>query len=119
VNPLAIDPLSTFGMPLVDLVHLSADLGCEQVGMTMFSRGLWDPPLFPPFNLRDDPQLPAAIGVALRERGLTISFLDGFLIEPGKDIRRPAAASSGCWSTRCTTAARAPGRRTSPPSTRT
>jgi sugar phosphate isomerase/epimerase len=87
VNPLAIDPLSTFGMPPVDLVHLSADLGCEQVGMTMFSRGLWDPPLFPPFSLRDDPQLPAAIGAALRERGLTISFLDGFLIEPGKDIR--------------------------------
>jgi hypothetical protein len=75
VNPLAIDPLSTFGMPLVDLVQLSADLGCEQVGMTMFSRGLWDPPLFPPFNLRDDPQLPAAIGVALREGGLTISSL--------------------------------------------
>jgi sugar phosphate isomerase/epimerase len=87
VNPLAIDPLSTFGMPPVDLVHLSADLGCEQVGMTMFSRGLWDPPLFPPFNVRDDPQLPTAIGAALRERGLKISFLDGFLIEPGKDIR--------------------------------
>jgi sugar phosphate isomerase/epimerase len=87
VKPLAIDPLSTFGMPPVDLVHLSADLGCEQVGMTMFSRGLWDPPLFPPFNVRDDPQLPTAIGAALRERGLKISFLDGFLIEPGKDIR--------------------------------
>jgi sugar phosphate isomerase/epimerase len=37
--------------------------------------------------VRDDPQLPTAIGAALRERGLKISFLDGFLIEPGKDIR--------------------------------
>jgi sugar phosphate isomerase/epimerase len=87
VNPLAIDPLSTFGMPLPELVHLSADLGCEQVGMTAMSRGLWDPPLYPPFRLQDDPQLAKAIGAALRERGLTISFLDGFLIEPGKDIR--------------------------------
>jgi sugar phosphate isomerase/epimerase len=87
VNPLAIDPISTFGMPPVDLVHLAADLGCEQVGMTMFSRGLWNPPLFPPFSVRDAPELPAAIGAALRERGLTISFVDGFLIEPGKDIR--------------------------------
>jgi sugar phosphate isomerase/epimerase len=87
VNPLAIDPLSTFGMPLVDLVHLSADLGCEQVGMTMFSRGLWHPPLYPPFNVREDPGLPAAIGAALRERQLSISLVDGFLIEPGKDIR--------------------------------
>ena len=87
MNPLAIDPLSTFGLPLVDLVHLAADLGCEQAGMTMFSRGLWDPPMFPPFTVRDDPQLPAAIGAALRERGLTISFLDGFLVEPGRDIR--------------------------------
>lgn len=87
MNPLAIDPLSTFGMPLADLVHLSADLGCEQVGMTMFSRGLWDPPLFPPFDLREDPDAVAAIGAALRERELSISFLDGFLIEPDKDIR--------------------------------
>jgi len=87
MNPLAIDPLSTLGMPLVDLVHLSADLGCEQVGMTTFTRNIWDPPLFPPFNLRDDPSLPGAIGAALQERGLTISFLDGFLIFPDQDIR--------------------------------
>jgi sugar phosphate isomerase/epimerase len=87
MNPLAIDPLSSFGMPLVDLVHLSADLGCEQVGMTAFTRNIWNPPLFPPYNVRDDPGLPGAIGAALRETGLTISFLDGFLIFPDKDIR--------------------------------
>lgn len=37
MNPVAIDPLSTLGVTLVDLVHLAADLGREQVGMTMVS----------------------------------------------------------------------------------
>src|ERR1700742_4054119 len=87
MNPLAIDPLSTLGMPLPDLIHLSADLGCEQVGMTMMSRPIWNPPLFPPYNVREDPSLQRAIKAALAETGLTISFLDGFLIFPDHDIR--------------------------------
>ncbi len=91
MNLIAVDPLSTFGLPPVDLVHLSADLGCERVGLTMFSRALWDPPLYPAFNIREDQQLPRAIASALRERGLSISFVDGFLIEADKDIRERAA----------------------------
>jgi hypothetical protein len=87
LNLIAVDPLSTFGLPPVDLVHLSADLGCERVGLTMFSRALWDPPLYPAFNIREDPALPRAIANALQERGLSISFVDGFLIEADKDIR--------------------------------
>ena len=90
INPLAIDPLSTFGMPPPDLVHLSADLGCEQVGMTMFTRLKWNPPFYPEFSLRDDQALQRELAAALRERGITISFVDGFLIEPGKDIRERA-----------------------------
>ena len=53
MNPLAIDPVSTFGMPPVDLIHLSADLGGERVGITMFTRLKWDPPFYPEFSVRD------------------------------------------------------------------
>jgi hypothetical protein len=40
-------------MPPVDLIHLSADLGCERVGITMFTRLKWDPPFYPEFSVRD------------------------------------------------------------------
>ena len=90
MNPLAIDPLSTFGMPPVELIHLSADLGCERVGITMFTRLKWDPPFYPEFSVRDDQTLQRKMAAALRERGVMISFVDGFLIEQGKDIRERA-----------------------------
>jgi sugar phosphate isomerase/epimerase len=77
-------------MPPVDLINLSADLGCERVGLTMFNRLKWDPPFYPGFSIRDDPPLQREIATALQERGISISFVDGFLIEPDKDIRERA-----------------------------
>jgi sugar phosphate isomerase/epimerase len=90
MNPLAVDPISTFGMPPVELIHLSADLGCERTGMTMFTRLKWDPPFYPEFAIRGDRELQRKMAAALKEREITISFVDGFLIEPGKDIRERA-----------------------------
>lgn len=90
MNPLAIDPLSTFGMPPVGLIQLSADLGCERVGMTMFTRLKWDPPFYPEFSIRDDQTLQRKMAAALRDRGTAISFVDGFLIEQDSDIRERA-----------------------------
>jgi sugar phosphate isomerase/epimerase len=87
VNPVAIDPLSTFGMNPVDLVHLAADLGCEQVGMQMRNSLRFDPPFYPDFSVKDDPALPGRVRAALKERELSLSFVDGFLIEADKDIR--------------------------------
>src|SRR6201995_2596335 len=87
MNPLAVDPLSTLGMPLPDLVHLSPARGCERVGMTRAPRPIWNPPLYPPYNVREDPSLQRAVKAALKATGLTISFLDGFLIFPDQDIR--------------------------------
>lgn len=78
-------------MPPVDLINLSADLGCERVGMTMFNRLKWDPPFYPGFSIRDDPSLRRGIAAAMHERDISISFVDGFLIEPDKDIRERAA----------------------------
>jgi sugar phosphate isomerase/epimerase len=85
MNPLAIEPLSLFGMPPVEHVHLAADLGCEHVALGM-SGVPWDPPFFSPFSLRDDPQLRVATKTALRDRGITISLADGFLVREGEDV---------------------------------
>jgi hypothetical protein len=54
MNPRAVDPVNTFGMPPVDRIHLCADRGCEQVGMTMFRRLKSDRPFYPEFSIREE-----------------------------------------------------------------
>jgi len=85
VERLAIEPLSVFGLPPVAFVHLAADLGLRYIGITL--RALPNPYGYEPFSLVDDAVLRRETVAALRDRGVTISLGDGFVLREGDDLR--------------------------------
>jgi sugar phosphate isomerase/epimerase len=91
MDRLGIEMLCVFGMPPVEYVHLTADLGCRYIttGLVGFA------PLktlgYQPFSLRDDPGLRRELLAAMDDRGVSISLGEGLLIAPGVDVRSYAA----------------------------
>ena len=82
---LSIEPLSVMGLPPVDYVDLAADLGLRYVAITLSA--MPNPYGYPPFSLRDDLALRRETLAALRDRGVTVSLGDGFVLRPGMDMR--------------------------------
>lgn len=83
MNRLGIEFLSVFGMNPVDHVHLAADLGCACIstGLTQY------PPDDEPWSLRDDAALRRETIAAMRDRGVSISLGEGFIVRPGVEMR--------------------------------
>lgn len=78
---LGIGFLSGFGLPPIDFVNLTADLGCGY--MSAVVRGLPLAPLgYAPFSLKDA-ALRRDVRGAMADRGVAISLGDGFLVLPG------------------------------------
>ena len=89
MDRLAIGFLGGFGLPPVEFVNLTADLGCGQ--MSTVVRGLPLVPLgYPPYSLKDA-KLRRDVLAAMNHRGVTISLGDGFLVLPGADMHTFAA----------------------------
>lgn len=84
MDRLGIGFLGGFGLPPVEFVDLTADLGCRY--MSAVVRGL---PLvslgYPPFSLKDA-ALRRDVRAAMNHRGVAISLGDGFLILPGAEM---------------------------------
>lgn len=80
-----IEFISVFGLPPVEFVHMAADLGCTHI-----STGLQPMPGNPhgyaPWSLLNDGELRRSMQRALRERGVSVSLGEGFLIRPGTNI---------------------------------
>jgi sugar phosphate isomerase/epimerase len=91
MDRLGIEMLCVFGMPPVEYVHLTADLGCRYIttGLVRFA------PLkaleYPPFSLRDDPRLRQELIAAMDDRGVSLALGEGLLIAPGVEVRSYAA----------------------------
>ena len=86
MDRLGIGFLGGFGLPPVEFVDLTADLGCRY--MSAVVQGAPLVPLgYPPFSLKDDAALRRDVLAAINHRGVTISLGDGFLVLPGADIR--------------------------------
>ncbi len=84
VDRLGIGFLGGFGLPPVEFVNLTAELGCRH--MSVVVRGAPLVPLgYRPYSLRDAP-LRRDILAAMRERDVTISLGDGFLVLPGAEM---------------------------------
>ncbi|MCV7381750.1 xylose isomerase [Mycobacterium alsense] len=83
MDRLGIGFLCGFGLPPIEFVNLTADLGCRY--MSAVVRGA---PLvaldYPPYSLAD-PKLRRDVLAAMDERGVAISLGDGFLITPGAE----------------------------------
>ncbi|MGZ4562724.1 MAG: sugar phosphate isomerase/epimerase family protein [Mycobacterium sp.] len=86
MDRLGIGMLSVFGLPPVEFVGIAADLGCHYVSAAL--QGMPLVPLgYPRFSLTDDAGLRNNLLAAMRDRGVSISLGDGFLVLPGADVR--------------------------------
>jgi sugar phosphate isomerase/epimerase len=86
MDRISIEFITVLGLPPVDFVNLAADLGCQHIGMALAP--MFATPLdYPPWSLRDDAVLRRDVVAAIRDRGVSISLGEGFLIRPGKETR--------------------------------
>jgi sugar phosphate isomerase/epimerase len=79
--------LSVFGMPPLEFVYLSADLGCRYITTGMVGFAPVESLAYQPFSLRDDPRLRRDLLAAMDDRDVSISLGEGLLIVPGVDVR--------------------------------
>jgi sugar phosphate isomerase/epimerase len=86
---LGIEPLSVMGLPPVSFVNLAADLGLQYIAITLTA--MPNPYGYPPFSLLDDPALRRDTIAAMRDRGVSISLGDGFVVRQDVDMRDRAA----------------------------
>jgi sugar phosphate isomerase/epimerase len=87
---LSIDFISVFGLPPVQFVALAADLECQHISIALTPMAS-NPHNYPLWSLRDDGGLRREMISAMRDRGVTISLGEGFLVRPGADVRGVAA----------------------------
>ncbi len=85
VRGIGIEFISVLGLPPVDFVDLAADLGCQHIGIALEPMPFY-PKRYPQWSLRNDASLRAEVIAAMRDRGVTISLGEGFLVRPGTDI---------------------------------
>jgi sugar phosphate isomerase/epimerase len=88
---LGIEMLSVFGMPPVEFVHLTADLGCRYMTTGMVGFAPVSSLNYPPFSLRDEPRLRRNLLAAMDDRDVSISLGEGLLIAPGVEVHSYAA----------------------------
>ncbi|MFE9924555.1 sugar phosphate isomerase/epimerase family protein [Streptomyces sp. NPDC005774] len=88
MRAIGIEHISLFGLSPVLAVHLAADLGCRHISATLSS---YDLPYHPPASLVEDPVLRRETNAAMRDRGVSISLGEGFLLQAGTDVRRTRA----------------------------
>jgi sugar phosphate isomerase/epimerase len=89
-HPLSIEFISVFGLPPAQFIALAADLQCQHVSIALTPMPS-NPHHYPLWSLRDDAGLRRDMVSAMRDRGVTISLGEGFLVRPGTDIRDAAA----------------------------
>lgn len=87
---LGIEHQTVFGLPPVEFVHFAADLGCGYIAAVLSGNPI-NPHGYEPFSLRDDAALRQRTIAAMREREVSISLAEGFVVRPGSDMRGYAA----------------------------
>jgi hypothetical protein len=72
MDRIGIEMLSVFGMPPIEFVHLTADLGCRYITTGMVGFAPVKTLRYQLFSLRDDPQLRRDLLAAMDGRGVSI-----------------------------------------------
>ncbi|HEY9304775.1 MAG TPA: sugar phosphate isomerase/epimerase family protein [Mycobacterium sp.] len=91
MDRLGVEMLCVFGMPPVEYVHLTADLGCRYITTGMVGFAPVKALGYQQFSLRDDARLRRDLLAAMDERGVSIALGEGLLIVPGVDVGSYAA----------------------------
>lgn len=84
---LGIEMLSVFGLPPVEFIALSAELGCRHISTGLSSFGP-SPHGYAPFSIRDDAQLRRDMIAAMRDTGVSISLAEGLTVQAGASVTR-------------------------------
>jgi sugar phosphate isomerase/epimerase len=87
MDRLGIEMLSVFGMPPIEYVNLTADLGCRYITTGMVGFAPVKALNYQPFSLRDEPRLRKDLLAVMNDRGVSISLGEGLLIAAGVDVR--------------------------------
>ena len=90
MDRVGIEFLSAFGLPPVAFVNLAADLGCQYVS-TVLEPLEYNPHGYPSYSLRHDRALRREMIAAMRDRGVSISLGEGFVVQSGLDVREAYA----------------------------
>jgi sugar phosphate isomerase/epimerase len=86
MDRLGIEMLSVFGMPPIEFVHLTADLGCRYITTGMVGFAPVETLHYQPFSFRNDRQLRRDLLAVMDDRDVSISLGEGLLIAPGVDV---------------------------------
>jgi sugar phosphate isomerase/epimerase len=89
-DALSIDFISVFGLPPVEFIALADQLGCRHISIALTPMPA-NPHRYPAWSLRDDARLRRDTVSALRDRGVTITLGEGFLVRPNTEARDAAA----------------------------
>jgi sugar phosphate isomerase/epimerase len=90
MRAIGIEYISVFGLPRVEFVNLAADLGCAHIGTGLVPMP-YNPHAYPPWSLAQDGALRQEVIAAMRDRGISISVGEGFLVRSNSDVRDRAA----------------------------
>lgn len=86
MRDLGIDVLSVFGLPPVEFVKLTADLGCQHLSVTTFFLD-YNPHGYRPYSLTADKALQREMLAAMADLNVSIFDAEGFFVFPGRDVR--------------------------------
>jgi len=91
MRELGVDFITVLGMPPVDFIRLTAELGCRSISIA--PQPITPNPYgFPAWSLLQDAALRRATAAALREQGVRLAVGEGFFIMPGRSMRDMTAA---------------------------
>jgi hypothetical protein len=88
MGEVGIEYQTVLGYPPVEFVHLAADLGCHAISMKARtgSHNPYNPYGYGDFSFLDNPGLRRQMAAALKDRGVSISLAEVFVVVPGADL---------------------------------
>jgi sugar phosphate isomerase/epimerase len=99
MDEVGIEYQTVLGFPPVEFVHLAADLGCHAISMKARtgSHNPYNPYGHGEFSFLDDPGLRRRMTAALKDRDVSISLAEGFVVVPGANLADDLASLDVMW----------------------
>lgn len=99
MDDVGIEYQTVLGYPPVEFVHLAADLGCRTISMKARtgSHNPYNPYGYGEFSFLDDTSLRRQMVAALKDRGVSLSLAEGFVVVPGVDLTDDLASLDVMW----------------------
>lgn len=88
---LGVDFISFFGMPPAQAVRLAGELGCRSISSGPKPMD-YNPDGHPRWSLLD-PAVRRELKAAMADCGVSVALGEGFLVQPGADVRETSAAN--------------------------